>query len=52
MDFQFRTECDVHKGDPGPVAIACLQPTNNAVLCEDMAEAMKDMESGKTIDFT
>ena len=32
-----------HADDPGPVLIACLQPTEEAVLCGDMSGATKGM---------
>jgi hypothetical protein len=41
--FQCRMERDESQEDPGPVLIARLQPTNNAVLCSDMSSAMKGM---------
>ena len=41
--FQCRMERDERQEDPGPVLIARLQPTNNAVLCSDMSSAMKGM---------
>ncbi len=41
--FQCRMERDERKEDPGPVLIAHLQPTQNAVLCSDMSSAMKTM---------
>ena len=41
--FQCRMERDEHEEDSGPVLIARLQPTNNAVLCSDMSGAMKGM---------
>lgn len=41
--FQCRMERDEAKEDPGPVLIARLQPTQNAVLCADMSSAMKGM---------
>lgn len=41
--FQCRMERDEREEDPGPVLIARLQPTNNAVLCGDMSSAMKGM---------
>ena len=41
--FQCRMERDEFQEDPGPVLIARLQPTNNAVLCSDMSSAMKGM---------
>jgi hypothetical protein len=44
--FQCRMERDESKEDPGPVLIASLHPTQNAVLCSDMTSAMKGM--GKT----
>lgn len=41
--FQCRMERDEHEEDPGPVLIASLHPTQNAVLCSDMTSAMKGM---------
>ena len=41
--FQCRMERDEREEDPGPVLIARLQPTSNAVLCSDMSSAMKGM---------
>ena len=41
--FQCRMERDDSQEDPGPVLIASLQPTNDAVLCSDMSSAMKGM---------
>lgn len=41
--FQCRMERDEHQEDPGPVLIARLRPTQNAVLCTDMSNAMKGM---------
>lgn len=41
--FQCRMERDESKEDPGPVLIARLRPTNEAVLCGDMSSAMKGM---------
>ena len=41
--FQCRMERDEREEDPGPVLIARLQPTDNAVLCSDMSSAMKGM---------
>jgi hypothetical protein len=41
--FQCRMERDESNEDPGPVRIARLQPTRNAVLCRDMSSAMKGM---------
>ena len=41
--FQCRMERDEHQEDPGPVLIARLQPTQNAMLCSDMSSAMMGM---------
>lgn len=42
--FQCRMERDESKEDLGPVLVAQLKPTQNAVLCSDMSGAMKGME--------
>ena len=41
--FQCRMERDESREDIGPVLIAQLQPSENAVLCGDMSGAMKGM---------
>ena len=41
--FQCRMERDEAEDDPGPVLIARLQSTKEAVLCGDMSGAMKGM---------
>ena len=41
--FQCRMERDESKEDLGPVLVARLSPTQNAVLCSDMSGAMKGM---------
>lgn len=41
--FQCRMERDERDEDPGPVLIASLHPTQNAILCSDMSSAMKGM---------
>lgn len=42
--FQCRMERDESKEDLGPVLVAQLKPTQNAMLCSDMSGAMKGME--------
>mgnify|MGYP003417419013 CR=1 FL=1 len=39
--FQCRMQRDERKEDSGPVLVARLKPTNEAVLCGDMSSAMK-----------
>lgn len=41
--FQCRMERDESRADIGPVLVAQLKPTRNAVLCSDMSSAMKSM---------
>lgn len=41
--FQCRMERDERREEDGPVLVARLQPTQNAVLCSDMSGAMKGM---------
>ena len=41
--FQCRMERDERKEDLGPVLIARLRPTQNAVLCGEMSGAMRGM---------
>ena len=41
--FQCRMERDERGNDAGPVLIAALRPTENAMLCGDMSNAMKGM---------
>lgn len=41
--FQCRMERDENKEDLGPVLVARLQPSSDAVLCSDMSNAMKGM---------
>jgi hypothetical protein len=41
--FQCRMERDENKEDLGPVLVARLQPSSDAVLCSDMSNTMKSM---------
>lgn len=41
--FQCRMERDENREEDGPVLVARLQPTQNAVLCSDMSGAMRGM---------